>query len=292
MSFSADIKKELCAATAGEKCCTLAEAYGMILCGSFAPNNLHLQTDNAALARRYQKLIDIAAGESAAILPPARGGVYTYAGFEGAAAARVYDFFGGGRLNTALFEKDCCAAAFLRGAFLSGGHITNPERDYHMEWTFSSADGCCGAESAAASVAALLEGMGYPARTIERGGSTCVYFKDSTAIEDLLVLIGAPQGTFRLMEIKILKDVRNNSNRITNCDTANINKTVAAAARQISAIQRLREKGALPDELNAVARLREQNPEAALSELSDVSGLPKSHISRRLGHIIELSERI
>jgi len=317
MSFSSEIKKELCAAPAAESCCTLAEAYGMALCGnSFAEKDTHLQTDNAVLARRYQTLIEQAAGERAVILPPVQGGVYTYAGFKGGAAARVYTFFGGGQLNTALFERDCCAAAFLRGAFLSSGHITNPERDYHMEWTFSlSGNAACDTEGSAGSnagssaggvgnantsnstgaagaAAGLLENLGYPARLIERGGNICVYFKDSTAIEDLLVLIGAPQGTFKLMDIKILKDVRNNSNRITNCDTANINKTVEAAARQLIAIQRLRENGALPDELLPVAALREQHPEAALSELSAVSGLSKSHISRRLSLIIELSEQI
>ena len=273
-SFAFDVKKELCAVTAADGCCTKAEACGLALCGgSFAWDDIHIQTDNLALARRYQKLISAATGENVALSDSG-------AGLSGAAAGRAYSLLGGG-----MPADDCCAAAFLRGAFLSGGHITNPERDYHMEWTFSE-------QTAARQIAAAMNEMGYPARIVERG-IWCVYFKDSTVIEDLLVLMGAPQSAFRLMDVKIIKDVRNNSNRITNCDTANINKTVRAAAEQLAAIEVLRQSGRLDmldEQLLAAARLRGENPEAPLSELSAISGLSKSHISRRLNILIKLSE--
>lgn len=136
-------------------------------------------------------------------------------------------------VNFALLEDECCRTAFLRGAFLAGGSVTDPEKRYHLELTGSHAQ-------ASREMSALLTEMGFLPRSVRRGGATVIYFKQSEHIEDLLTTIGAPASAMDVMTAKVDKSIRNGANRAMNCDMANVNKTLDAAEEQLTAIERLR----------------------------------------------------
>ena len=134
-------------------------------------------------------------------------------------------------INLAVLENDCCRASFLRGAFLAGGSVTDPSKNYHLELITAHA-------SVSRETAALLTELGFAARSIDRGANTVLYFKKSEAIEDFLTKIGAPCAAMDIMSAKVEKSMNNTINRKVNCDTANADKVVAAAQEQIDAIRR------------------------------------------------------
>ena len=125
-------------------------------------------------------------------------------------------------VNFGLLEEDCCRTAFLRGAFLAGGSVTDPEKRYHLELATSHVP-------ASREVQALMEEMGFLPRTIRRGADALLYFKQSEHIEDFLTKIGAPAAAMDIMTAKVDKEIRNGANRAMNCDMANVNKTLDAA---------------------------------------------------------------
>ena len=135
-------------------------------------------------------------------------------------------------INLAVLENDCCKASFLRGAFLAGGSVTDPSKNYHLELITAHA-------SVSRETAALLTELGFAARSIDRGANTVLYFKKSEAIEDFLTKIGAPCAAMDIMSAKVEKSMNNTINRKVNCDTANADKVVAAAQEQIDAIRRI-----------------------------------------------------
>ena len=294
MSFSSEVKKELCAAVTHKPCCSLAEGYGMALCGnSFCHDDIHILTENIAVAGRYARRLGRAGGVHLEITPPQKRRGYIFAGLRGAdigpTAEAILAAYGQDdrrpHLNTALLKNECCVSAFLRGAFLTGGVAVDPERGYHLEFALPSA-------VIADELVALLAGMDLSVGRIKRGGLTVLYLKESTNIEDLLILMGAPVSALTLMNVKIYKDLRNNSNRITNCDTANISKTVVAAAAQLAAIEQLERAGRLPllsEDLLLAARLRQENPELSLGELALLGGVSRSWIARRLAALVSLA---
>ena len=159
-------------------------------------------------------------------------------------------------VNFGLLEDECCRTAFMRGAFLAGGSVTDPEKRYHLELATSHMQ-------ASREVSALLTEMGFVPHSVRRSGSSVIYFKQSEHIEDLLTTIGAPAAAMDIMTAKVDKEIRNGANRAMNCDMANVNKTVDAALEQTAAISRLAEKrtaGPLPEKLCQAARLRLNNP--------------------------------
>ncbi len=180
-----------------------------------------------------------------------------------------------------------CAASYLRGVFLACGTVSNPDsKSYQLELTVHTPE-------EAEALGLLLGECGMPPKTTVRGGFPVLYYKDSASIEDFLSYIGAQKAAFELMNVKILKELRNNANRLANCDAANIDKTVSAAQLQIHAVERLEASGqiaALPDELRTTARLRLENPEATLGELASLHTPPitKSGVNHRLKKLLEL----
>ena len=155
------------------------------------------------------------------------------------------------RLNRANLECDDCAAAYLRGAFLSCGAVTDPNADYHMEFSVPT-------HNLSRDLMALLGEQDFSPRMVRRAGGNVVYFKESEQIEDILTLMGAQDASLELMNIKILKDIRNKANRITNCESANIDKTVAAAAVHVEAVRKIQAScglEALPEKLRTVIHL-------------------------------------
>ncbi|MEE0562640.1 MAG: DNA-binding protein WhiA, partial [Oscillospiraceae bacterium] len=193
-------------------------------------------------------------------------------------------------VNFGLLEDECCRTAFLRGAFLAGGSVTDPEKRYHLELDTGHAQ-------ASREVAALLTEMGFLPHSVRRGGSSVIYFKQSEHIEDLLTTIGAPAAAMDIMTAKVDKEIRNGANRAMNCDMANVNKTIDAALEQKNAIQRLQENGRLerlPEKLRQTALLRLQYPEMSLSQLAEKCDPPvtKSCMNHRMRKLLEEAKKL
>jgi len=191
-------------------------------------------------------------------------------------------------VNLSVLEEECCRRSFIRGAFLTGGAITDPAKRYHLELVTDHFN-------VSRETYSLLLDMGFFPKEAARGGNYITYFKQSAAIEDFLTLIGAPLHAMELMSAKIEKDMRNSVNRKVNCDTANVTKTVDASAAHIRAIRRIEDAGAfglLPEKLRHTAVLRMQNPELSIKELADNSTPPvtKSCLNHRLRKLVEISE--
>jgi DNA-binding protein WhiA len=190
-------------------------------------------------------------------------------------------------VNLGVIEEECCRRSFIRGAFLAGGAITNPEKSYHLELVTDH-------YKVSRETYSLLLDMGFFPKETARGGNYITYFKQSSTIEDFLTLIGAPVHAMEVMSAKIEKDMRNTVNRKVNCDTANVAKTVDASAMQIEAIRKIEIAGvfeALPEKLRQTAYLRLQNPELSIKDLADISIPPvtKSCLNHRMRKLLEVS---
>lgn len=297
MSFASDVKQELCKAQLARKCCAVAECYGILLfCNTFSPELIRVVTESADFAGRLPKVFRKAFG-FAFDREPAEG-AFGKRAFEISDAEKletIFRTFGTNRqellslhVNYGMVENDCCRASFLRGAFLAGGSVTDPEKRYHLE--LATTHRKVGAESFA-----LLLDMDMNPKDTDRNGSYILYFKQSNAIEDFLTMLGAPICAMKVMEAKVEKDLRNDVNRRVNCETANLTKVVDAAQDQLAAIRTLETKGilqTLPEKLRQTADLRRENPEATLMELAAMVSPPmsKSAINHRMRKLIELSK--
>ncbi len=193
-------------------------------------------------------------------------------------------------VNPLLIKSFCCKRAFLRGAFLSVGSMSNPEKAYHLEYV------CVDTQQAAQLIDILLV-YGIHAKTVVRKKYQVVYIKESEEIVELLNVIGAHISLMKLENLRIFKDMRNSINRRVNCETANITKTVNAATKQITDIQYIKEHYGfdnLKDNLRQVAELRLEYPDAALKELGEYLSPPvgKSGVNHRLRKLSELAEKL
>lgn len=182
-----------------------------------------------------------------------------------------------------------CASHFVRGLFVAAGNITDPVKSYHLEFSMPDTDSCD-------AVSEVLETCGFTASRTFRKGRAILYFKNSTVIEDLLGFIGAAFGAFEVMNAKIVKELRKDTNRQVNCDSANIAKSVGAMERHISVINKLIDSGdfaAMSEELQTTAMLRLEFPNATMLELGNQFSPPisKSGVKHRLDKIIDFYER-
>ena len=296
MSFSAQVKQELCRAPLSRACCARAEAYGVLLfCHTFSPDEIRIITRSPALKARLPLLFKKAFQVEFDALAPAEGeDKATFLLKNGDKLPAVFNALDCDRarlvahhVNFALLEEPHCRLAFLRGAFLAGGSVTDPAKRYHLELVTSHA-------SAARETQALMGEADFEAKLTARGSNSVLYFKKSEHIEDFLTAAGAPVSAMEVMNAKLEKDLLGRVNRRVNCDAANVDKSVAAAQGQISAIARLEEQGvltALPDKLRQAARLRVDNPELTLSQLAALCNPPvtKSCFNHRLRKLVELA---
>lgn len=296
MSFSADVKTELCRPEVGKNCCALAETMGVLLyANTFAADCIRVVTESRDFGVRLPRLFRKALGVTFDVIPEEETvGKLTYMITNRAKIAQIFERCGFSaatsvslHVNFALLERECCRKAFLRGAFLAGGSVTAPEKRYHLELSTTHLKVSREAET-------LMREMGLTPKEMERKGSSVLYFKQSESIEDFLTAAGAPVGAMAVMQAKIEKDWRNDANRKTNCDAANVDKTVAAAQEQLAALRRLEEMGLLaqlPEKLRETARLRRENPEATLSELAELHEPPlsKSAINHRMRKLMALA---
>ncbi len=295
MAFSADVKEELCRTRISRRCCAQAEAYGVLLfCGAFHPRQARIVTGCGALKERLPALFRKAFKVSFDQAPGPGDGKKTFLIEDPDKLKTVFETFDLERdasvslhINLALLEEDHCRTAFLRGAFLAGGSVTDPMKGYHLELATSHYH--VGRE-----LPALLRETGFEPKETRRKGSRVVYFKQSDHIEDFLTYLGAPVSAMAVMNAKLERDLQGRVNRQVNCDSANLDKTVAAAREQLAAIERLRESGrldSLPDKLREAARLRMEHPELNLSQLGALCSPPvsKPAFNHRMRKLMELA---
>ena len=295
MSFCSKAKAELCKIPISKTCCAVAESYGVLLfCNTFSPTSIRIVTESRDLAQRLPKLFQKAFSLKFDQTPETEQGKQIFSMDDPRKIHRIYDVFGleaattvALQVNLGILEEDCCRVAFLRGAFMAGGSVTDPEKRYHLELATSHL-------RVSREVKHLMEEVGFAPKCVTRAGSHVLYFKQSDQIEDFLTTLGAPVCAMGIMEAKVEKDLRNGVNRRVNCETANLGKAVDAAQEQLAAIRRLKERGLyeeLPQKLKETAQLRQDHPEATLLELSQMQDPPvsKSAINHRMRQLMELS---
>ena len=312
MSFALDVKKELTTIPVTKKCCQLAQIAGFLrFAGSVTPaggrKGLRVSTHNPAAARMFITLVKEYFGTKGSLsidsadMPVAGGRVYELnispemnsegilreAGMIG--VREGYDYVTEG-IAPDIIKKRCCRKAYLRGAFIACGTISDPAKAYHLELP-------CDREDLASDVRKLVNSFGLKARITKRRGRSVVYLKDSEQISDLLGLMGAASHLFRFENVRVTKEVRGKVNRINNCESANLQKSVNAAQKQIEdikLIEKNRGLDALPLKLKQAAVLRLENPELPLSELAAMMDPPlaKSGLNHRFAKLAEIAGSI
>ena len=299
-SFSASAKAEICREFPQSNCCALAECFGILLfCNSFRNDGIKIITESAAFASVLPKLFkkafgfefDIQAGDG-------KSGKQIFQIQNAQKLASIMNDFGFDaqetfslHINLPIVENDCCKAAFLRGAFLSGGSVTDPGKGYHLELAtthHSVAKEC---------YLIIQETLGFVPKLTSRSGGQVVYLKQSEQIADFLTRLGAPVASMGIIEARLEHELNNQVNRRCNCDDANITKVVEASQEHLNAIRILREKkqfDQLPEKLKQAAMVREENPEASLSELAGMvePKISKPAMNHRLKRLVALAEEV
>lgn len=310
MSFSSKVKEELSRQFHPARHCQIAETAAILsLCGKVQIDEedryrLQISTENAAVARKYFTLLkktfnistDVVISRNAYLK---KNRSYVAAVSQDADARKVLlatkllDEHGeiGENLSVVgnlVIQNPCCRRAFLRGAFLAAGSISDPEKFYHYEIA-------CTAKDKAKQLQGIMAAFDIDARIVRRKKYFVVYVKEGNQIVNLLNIMEAPVALMELENIRILKEMRGSVNRQVNCETANINKTVSAAVKQIEDIAYVRDAiglEQLPEGLREIAGLRLERPEATLKELGEALDPPvgKSGVNHRLRKLGILAE--
>ncbi len=296
MSFASEVKEELCELHRERRCCQAAECYGILLfCNTFSKDEIRIITENRNFAellpRLFWKTFGVEFDQFPSLQQPGKLNfiiddpdkidfIFSVYGLEPDSLSL--------HVNFGVLEDECCRQSFIRGAFLAGGSVTDPDKRYHLELVTSHF-------KVSGETEKLLMEMGFSPKETSRAGSSILYFKQSEMIVDFLTAMGATLNALKIIEAKMEKELRNEVNRRCNCDTANLGKAVNAAQQQLIAIRSLREQGrldGLPEKLRQAAQLREENPEATLSELAGMTDPPisKPAMSHRMKKLMELSE--
>lgn len=306
MSFAADTKKEL-TQLESKSCCARSELAALIrMNGSISFGNrqliLNIPTEHAAIARRIYTLIKRIYNYDVELLVRKKmrlkkNNVYIVR--VSAKARELLEDLGimdsaftfTRTISTDFTKKNCCKRSYLRGAFLAGGSINHPETSYHLE-IFSMY------EEHTESLCNLMNEFGLNAKMLERKKGYIVYIKEGEKITEFLSVVGAHQALLYFEDVRIMKDMRNSVNRIVNCETANLNKTVGAAFRQVENIRFIEKEVGLeilPDKLREIAVLRVKHQDVTLKELGEMvtgGAISKSGINHRLRKIDQIADKL
>ena len=305
MSFSSDTKKELCKVNSKLDEMNKAEAYGLLLfCKKFSDTEISFKTESSETTKRFAELTASCTGSVVEIKKSLsarknKASLYRVSIPNIEDCKRIFDYFGHSskhpslRINRANIENDECFSSFLRGVFLVCGNVTNPEKDYHMEFVVPHMHLASDLER----IISEIEEIHTDPSVIKRKGSYVVYIKGSDHIADMLTYIGAPMSTLEIIQNKMLKSVRNRVNRKINSETANIKKTADASAKQLRAIELIRTKRGLdflPDDLRELAQVRLDNPEYNLRELGAALSAPisRSGANHRIQRIMDIAREL
>lgn len=309
MSFSGDIKDELSRMISESRHCQIAELASIIsMCGAVVIDSrgeyaLKIHTENLAVARKYFTLLEKTFNirtDTAVRINKTNENVSYYVVLkdhntarEILEAAKLLDQYGEvaeelSIIRNAVIRKLCCKRAFLRGAFLASGSMSAPEKSYHLEFV-------CATEEKAKQIQEMMQFFRLDGKIVARKKSFIVYLKEGSQIADMLGVMEAYSQMERFEKVRDLKEMRNTVNRKVNCETANINKTVSAAVKQIEDIQLIQEmKGLdeLPESLRDIAVARLAYPEASLKELGTLihPTVGKSGVNHRLRKLSEIAE--
>ena len=284
MSFSGEVKQELSKQFGAARHCQLAELSAIMhFCGQYGRDvdgkyMIGLQTENEWTARKCFALLKK---------------TFEIDVDEGIPEEQMQEFLHKigeteGPVSSLLLKNSCCQRAFLRGAFMSVGSISDPNKGYHLEFV-------CAREDMARQLMDVMEAFSILAKLVLRKKYFVVYLKESEEIVDLLNVVGAHVSLMNLENLRILKGVKNSINRRVNCETANIGKTVNAAVRQINDIEYLRDHygfSRLPEQLREMAEVRLENPDKALKDLGELLDPPvgKSGVNHRLRKLSEIAQ--
>lgn len=297
MSFSSQVKNELVEIQVENNCCKKSLLYGMALFSkSFSFREVVFQSKSKATAELYCSLLKELCSIKAGIKASPSGKIYTVSVKKAENVARIMSYFAHDKSETSLrinfsnFDCEECQSTFLRGAFLACGAVSSPEKDYHLEFSVPYMN-------LSKSLVTALQEKELAPKITHRKGYNIIYFKDSEEIEDCLYIMGAGKSMFDMMNVKIVKEIRNTANRKANCDAANIEKTVAAASPQIAAIMKIeRKKGldSLSEPLRQMAEIRMENPDLSLNELAKMFDPPisRSGVNHRLSRLVKIAEEI
>ena len=311
MSYAADIKIELTRTVPEKKCCQLAEIAGFLrFAGSITLSGgrmgIKVTTDNASAARLFIRLIKEYFGAKTALslgepTPLAKGRIYELTvtpemnseqilrevGILGVKEGSNYITDG---FDAAIVRRRCCKKSALRGAFLACGSVSDPRKGYHMELV-------CGSEYMAQDVRRVVNSFGLRSKISRRRNKYIVYLKESEQIGDFLNVIGATAAYFKFQEVRMMKENLNKTNRIANCESANVDKQVSAAQKQLADIRVIEETkglGALPAHLQETALMRKQHPELSLADLAELFEPPlkKSGLNHRFAKLAEEANKM
>lgn len=297
MSFASKVKSEICVKPISQKCCARAELAGIIeFGGRIETEQIRLVTENPSVAKRSYSLIKFVYG----ITPL----TYThknrtqksinmyYTGLDGEDAIKIkedLEISSSVRISEKVIHKECCKRSYIKGAFLGSGSISDPEKGYHLEFVTHY-------KNLSLDFKILLHSFDITSGQVIRKGHYVTYFKNSDTIGDLLNIIGGHSCMMDFLNTKIMKDMKNNINRVVNCENANLSKIVDASFEQREAVRLIREKGLfslLPPSLAEIAVLREENPEASIAELGKLLTPPlsKSGVNHRLIKLMKFAEQ-
>ena len=251
MSFSNEVKNELSRLEVSKKCCERAELLGLLrVSGAVILQGrnmgIHFSTENAALARRMLQMLksnynvqtEVVITRSRRLKKNNRYQVRVIPSKEAGKALHELQLlpYSDVAERHKLLAKSCCRRSFLRGVFLAGGSVSKPSSDYHLEVVTEN-------EELAKSIVKVMHGFSLPAKITDRKNDFIVYMKEGNSIIDFLSVIGAHNALMEFENVRIVKEMRNNVNRVVNCETANLNKVVQAAVEQLESIRYLEKKG-------------------------------------------------
>jgi hypothetical protein len=313
MSFSSAVKNELSRIMPDRRCCRLAELSAIVRTGGIIKFHgaqrisLRMVTENAAIARKVFSLLKKIYGLNLEIMVKKNKHLkknYSYIMeiTHGMGAKTVLQQTGvmnknrdesiniDYRIPAGIKKSRCCCRSYLRGAFLGGGSVSSPDKAYHLEFVTNSGQH-------ADHLRNLINAFGLNSKIVERKGNYVVYLKEGEQIVDLLNIMGAHNALLKFENTRIYKEMRNNVNRIVNCETANLTKTINASVKQIENIEYIRDTAglnSLPPNLREIAELRLNYREASLKELGQMLTPPlgKSGINHRLRKIEQKAEDI
>ena len=290
MSFSSEIKQELSWQLPSARHCRLAEISAILsFCshveaGTEGTGNVRMHTENLAVARKYFTLLKKTFNINMNVSVRQNRKPHGNRSFEITALTDMT------AVRHVLIQNPCCRRAYIRGAFLASGSVSDPEKGYHFEIV-------CADSARAEQLSAMLESFGIEAKITLRKHSYILYVKEGSQIADILNVMEAHVGLMKFENIRILKEMRNSVNRQVNCETANLNKTVSAAVKQIEDIQYIQNTigfEQLPENLAEIARLRLEQPGMSLKELGQMLIPPvgKSGVNHRLRKLSFIAEEL